>query len=54
MALRPNKTTSEVGRELEMNPERLRGWVKKHQKRQEPAPRRQHFAVTRIGPERLP
>jgi len=38
IALRSSKTISEVGRELDMNPETLRGWVKKHQKRQAPAP----------------
>ncbi len=37
IALRSSKTISEVGRELEMNPETLRGWVKKYQKQQEPA-----------------
>ncbi|MFF3404452.1 transposase [Streptomyces sp. NPDC002659] len=29
-ALRSSKTVSEVGRELGMNPETLRGWVNKH------------------------
>ncbi|MFI5775483.1 transposase, partial [Streptomyces sp. NPDC051658] len=38
IALRSSKTISEVARELEMNPETLRGWVKKYQKQQEPAP----------------
>jgi transposase len=38
IALRSSKTISEVGRELDMNPETLRGWVKKHQKQQAPAP----------------
>ncbi|WP_405729040.1 IS3 family transposase [Streptomyces sp. NBC_00028] len=38
IALRSSKTISEVARELELNPETLRGWVKKHQKQQEPAP----------------
>ncbi|MFF5026244.1 IS3 family transposase [Streptomyces collinus] len=38
IALRSSKTISEVGRELEMNPETLRGWVKKYQRGQEPAP----------------
>ncbi|MGW6484842.1 IS3 family transposase [Streptomyces sp. NPDC055059] len=37
IALRSSKTISEVARELELNPETLRGWVKKHQKQQEPA-----------------
>ncbi|MFF0086763.1 transposase [Streptomyces canus] len=31
--MRSNKTISEVARELELNPETLRGWVKKHQNR---------------------
>ncbi|WP_274919517.1 IS3 family transposase [Streptomyces sp. WZ-12] len=35
IALSSSKTVTEVGRELEMNPETLRGWVKKHQKRNE-------------------
>ncbi|UIX30762.1 IS3 family transposase [Streptomyces sp. GQFP] len=35
IALRSSKTISEVARELELNPETLRGWVKKQQ---EPAP----------------
>ncbi|XUL93863.1 IS3 family transposase [Streptomyces galilaeus] len=38
IALRSSKTISEVARELELNSETLRGWVKKHQKQQEPAP----------------
>ncbi|MER5757626.1 IS3 family transposase [Streptomyces sp. NPDC002088] len=38
VALRSRKTISEVARELELNPETLRGWVKKHQKQREPAP----------------
>ncbi|MEV2236450.1 transposase [Streptomyces phaeochromogenes] len=29
---------SEVARELDLNPENLRGWVKKHEKQLEPAP----------------
>ncbi|MFF0142952.1 transposase, partial [Streptomyces sp. NPDC005227] len=36
--MRSRKTISEVARELELNPETLRGWIKKHQKQQEPAP----------------
>lgn len=36
IALRSSKTVTEVGRDLEINPETLRGWVKKHQKRNEP------------------
>ncbi|MCX4515805.1 IS3 family transposase [Streptomyces sp. NBC_01619] len=36
IALRSSKTISETARELEINPETLRGWVKKHQKRTEP------------------
>lgn len=36
IALASSKTISEVGRELEMNPETLRGWVKKYQKQHEP------------------
>ncbi|MFG2792599.1 IS3 family transposase [Streptomyces sp. NPDC048419] len=38
IALRSSKTISEVARDLGLNPETLRGWVKKHQKQQEPAP----------------
>ena len=38
IALRSSKTISEVARELELNSETLRGWVKKHQKQQGPAP----------------
>ncbi|WP_405884332.1 transposase [Streptomyces sp. NBC_01384] len=38
IALRSSKTISEVARELELNSETLRGWVKKYQKQQEPAP----------------
>ncbi|WP_327591723.1 IS3 family transposase [Streptomyces chartreusis] len=38
IALRSSKTISEVARELELNSETLRSWVKKFQKRQEPAP----------------
>jgi transposase-like protein len=33
IALRSSKTISETARELELNPETLRGWVKKHEKR---------------------
>ncbi|WP_030188103.1 transposase [Streptomyces sp. NRRL S-813] len=36
IALRSSKTISETARELDLNPETLRGWVKKHQKRNEP------------------
>ncbi|MCX5207676.1 transposase [Streptomyces sp. NBC_00237] len=36
IALRSSKTVSETARELELNPETLRGWVKKHQKQYEP------------------
>ncbi len=36
IALRSSKTISETARELELNPETLRGWVKKHQKQHEP------------------
>ncbi|MFF1650986.1 transposase, partial [Streptomyces sp. NPDC058240] len=39
IALRSSKTISEVARELELNPETLRGWVKKYQKQQEPSER---------------
>ncbi len=38
IALSSSKTISEIGRELGVNPETLRGWVKKHKARQEPAP----------------
>jgi len=37
IALKSSKTISEVARELDLNPETLRGWVKKHQKEQQPA-----------------
>ena len=37
IALRSSKTISETARELDLNPETLRGWVKKHQKQNEPA-----------------
>jgi len=36
IALRSSKTISETARELELNPETLRGWVKKHQKQHAP------------------
>ncbi|MFH8477039.1 transposase [Streptomyces sp. NPDC018000] len=36
IALRSSKTISETARELELNPETLRGWVKKHEKKHEP------------------
>ncbi|MFE4296211.1 IS3 family transposase [Streptomyces sp. NPDC056907] len=36
IALRSSKTVSETARELELNPETLRGWVKRHQKQHEP------------------
>jgi transposase len=36
-ALRSTKTISATARELELNSETLRGWVKKHKKRNEPA-----------------
>ncbi|MFF6781485.1 transposase [Streptomyces sp. NPDC012510] len=36
--MRSSKTISEVARELELNSETLRGWVKKYQKQHEPAP----------------
>ena len=37
IALRSSKTISETARELELNPETLRCWVKNHQKNSEPA-----------------
>ncbi|MET7313682.1 transposase [Streptomyces sp. NPDC005571] len=37
IALRSSKTISEMDRDLELNPETLRGWVKKHQKQHEPS-----------------
>ncbi|QNA77031.1 transposase [Streptomyces sp. So13.3] len=37
-ALRSSKTISEVARDLDLNPETLRGWVKKHEKQLEPTP----------------
>ncbi|KPH99357.1 transposase IS3/IS911 family protein [Actinobacteria bacterium OV450] len=36
IALRSRKTVTEVGRELRINPETLRGWVKKHKQQNEP------------------
>lgn len=36
-ALNANKTITETARELEVNPETLRTWVRKHQAEQEPA-----------------
>ncbi|MFF3518600.1 transposase [Streptomyces sp. NPDC002573] len=36
IALRSSKTISETARELGLNPETLRGWVKKHEKQNEP------------------
>jgi transposase len=37
IALRSSKTITEVARELDLNPETLRGWVKKHKTQQEPS-----------------
>ena len=37
IALRSSKTISETARELDVNPETLRDWVKKHQKLNEPS-----------------
>lgn len=37
VALRSSKTVTEVARELGLNSETLRGWVKKHQMQQEPS-----------------
>jgi transposase len=37
ISLKSSKTISEVARELDLNSETLRGWVKKHQTQQEPA-----------------
>jgi transposase len=37
IALRSSKTISETARELELNPETLRGWVKKNEKENQPA-----------------
>jgi transposase len=37
IALRSSKTVTEVARELDLNPETLRGWVKKHRMQQEPS-----------------
>ncbi|MFI9825961.1 IS3 family transposase [Streptomyces sp. NPDC052013] len=36
IALRSSKTVTEVGRDLGINPETLRGWVKKHKRQNEP------------------
>ncbi|MGW6260958.1 transposase [Streptomyces sp. NPDC055085] len=36
IALRSNRTISETAREIEVNPETLRGWVKKYQRQTEP------------------
>jgi transposase len=33
--LRSSKTVTEVAREIDLNPETLRGWVKKHKSQQE-------------------
>lgn len=38
IALRSSKTVSETARELDVNPETLRGWVKRHKKQSEPSP----------------
>ncbi|MFJ7209798.1 transposase [Streptomyces sp. NPDC098789] len=37
IALRSSKTISETARDIEVNSETLRGWVKKYQKQNEPA-----------------
>ncbi|MCC2280734.1 transposase [Streptomyces sp. ET3-23] len=37
LALRSSKTISDTTRELDLNTETLRGWVKKHKQRNEPA-----------------
>ncbi len=37
IALRSSKTVSETARELGLNTETLRGWVKKHKQRDEPS-----------------
>jgi transposase len=37
IALRSSKTVTEVARELDLNPETLRGWVKKYKTQQEPS-----------------
>jgi transposase len=37
IALRSSKTISETARELALNPETLRGWVKKNEKENQPA-----------------
>jgi transposase len=37
IALRSSKTVTEVARELDLNSETLRGWVKKYQSQQEPS-----------------
>jgi transposase len=37
IALRSSKTVSETARELDLNTETLRGWVKKHKQRNEPS-----------------
>lgn len=37
VALRSSKTISETARELNLNPETLRNWVKKHQQGNQPA-----------------
>ncbi|MFD5513395.1 transposase [Streptomyces sp. NPDC127051] len=36
IALRSSKTISETAREMDLNPETLRGWVKRYKKRNEP------------------
>ena len=37
IALKSSKTIAEIARELDLNPETLRTWVRKHKARQEPA-----------------
>ncbi|TQM66507.1 transposase-like protein [Actinomadura hallensis] len=37
IALKSSKTIAEIARELDLNPETLRTWVRKHKERQEPA-----------------
>ncbi|MEU6406989.1 transposase [Streptomyces sp. NPDC046985] len=59
IALRSSKTVTEVARELDLNPETLRGWVKKHESQQEPSadelglapcrPKSKRFSLAKAG-----
>ncbi|MFE2038463.1 transposase [Streptomyces scopuliridis] len=47
IALRSSKTISKTARELDLNPETLRGWVKKHEQRNEPSADARRARVSR-------